>query len=414
MLVLNTWWNLRAFQRDMDFAVREKALGIQRSMTVWLASQAIDEAVLTEQLVAIAAQEPAIVSLSVMARQPTGVLAVVATTNNAYTEGDEKLVLNEMAAQQDEPFFTKTYDQFSAQNVWVAVAPFGDEDSAARGLLNLKVSGEVVESIVNRTSRDAMIILMVSIGLVVLLLVNHLHFFERALLVDKLKQIDQMKDDFISVASHELKTPLTAIAGCVMMLKKLPLAKEASEWVVMIDDSVSRLKELVNDLLNVSRIEQNRMDFVLTKVNSTEVVGAVIRQLTFTAQQKNLALAYEPENPPVLIMANGERYREVLVNLVGNAIKYTLKGGVRVYHTVEEKTVKLVVQDSGVGIAPENKEKLFTKFTRLYDEKTRDVPGTGLGLWITKEMVERMGGKIYVDSIVGQGTVFTVVLSRAV
>jgi two-component system phosphate regulon sensor histidine kinase PhoR len=325
------------------------------------------------------------------------------------------LFLNQLVWSQEESYFTKTYDPAIRQDVWMVISPVYDTQHQKIGLANFKVSTSAIDTVIDRTSRDAIVILFISVIAVILLIINHLRLFERSLMVDKLQQIDKMKDDFISVASHELKTPLTAIKGSVSIIRgnfKNNIPPELTEWFDMINDSVARLNDLVNDLLNVSRIEQNRLAFELSSVDSAAIITEVVNQLKFSAQTKSLQLIYQPSPVPLLVQANPNRFREVMVNLIGNAIKYTLTGSVTIREITEDKTIRFIIQDTGVGIAPEDKEKLFQKFSRVFNEKTRDVPGSGLGLWITKAMIERMNGKIYVDSVLDQGTVFTVVLNK--
>ena len=112
-------------------------------------------------------------------------------------------------------------------------------------------------------------------------------------------------------------------------------------------------------------------------------------------------------------MGNADRLREVLTNIVGNAIKYTPSGSVTISTTTERNKVQIIVQDTGIGIAPDDRKHLFQKFSRIQTDKTRDIPGTGLGLWITKQLIEQMKGSIFVDSVGGKGTTFTIVLLPA-
>jgi len=227
---------------------------------------------------------------------------------------------------------------------------------------------------------------------------------------DKLKEIDQMKDDFVSVASHELKTPLTAIKSYLYMVEK-EMAGQLPEKVVkrleIMKVSVGRLESLVHDLLNVSKLEQNKLDMSLSVVETNAVIQEIVDQLLPTAETKNLALVFEPTVENLKIMAQPDRLREVLINLIGNAIKYTPIGSVTVTRVIEKDKLQIMVKDTGIGIAPEDKAKLFQKFSRIKAEDHNEIPGTGLGLWITKKLVEKMKGEIYVDSIMEQGTVFT-------
>lgn len=415
-LVFNTWWNVRAFNRDSNFAVREQALAVQKTLATFLVQNDLESSWLQTTLENIRKTQTSITRISILKYTDNGEFLVLSSAGLGQNSVDEQLFLNQMAWTGKETFFTQSYDVENGRNVWIAVGPVLDDQGKAKALINLKISTETVDQIINRTTRDSVIVLVISVGVIILLLLNHLRFFERSMLVDKLKEIDKMKDDFISVASHELRTPLTAIKSGVSMIKEdfqQNIPSQIQEWFGIIDQSVARLNDLVNDLLNVSRLEQNRLDFVLTPVNADEMLKEIVSQLQFSAIEKKLQLNLELGNDTSLINVQADRLREVFTNLIGNAIKYTKQGKVTVSKIVEKSTVRYLVQDTGIGLAPEDKEKLFMKFSRIANDQTKDIPGTGLGLWITKTIVEKMKGKIFVDSILGQGTVFTVVFEKA-
>jgi signal transduction histidine kinase len=168
----------------------------------------------------------------------------------------------------------------------------------------------------------------------------------------------------------------------------------------------THLAGLVEDLLDVSRIEQGRMSMDLEELSPEEIVSEVVEQLHFEAEKKGLAFDYrKPAQPLPLIKVDKSRLKQVLINLCSNAIKYTPKGSVTVTTELdEENRVEIKITDTGLGMSAEAREKLFQKFYRVKTDDTRDIPGTGLGLWITKQIVELMSGKIYVDSIEKIGT----------
>lgn len=219
------------------------------------------------------------------------------------------------------------------------------------------------------------------------------------------KKLERTKDEFFAIASHELRTPLTAIRGSVSILKS-HYTKEMSEGDIptligFIDQSANRLIDIVNDFLNVSRIEQGRMTFNIEPFPIAELIAEVIHEINSLAEQKNIFLTFENKNRTLhLTLADRDRTKQVLVNLIGNAIKFTERGGVTV--NVEEKdhytTVR--VKDTGTGISQTNQKFLFRKFKQadeniLAHDSNR---GTGLGLYISKKFVENMGGMIYLES----------------
>lgn len=231
--------------------------------------------------------------------------------------------------------------------------------------------------------------------------------------------LERSKEEFFSIASHELRTPLTAIRGNIAMIKDLfrgqirePVMKEMIEDIYA---SSIRLINIVNDFLDASRLEQGRIQYKRASFNVAELTREAVRELTPLASQKGIFL--ESDNPGNLpqVLADRERVKQVIINLIGNALKFTAKGGIRVSFSLEAGMVKVSVADTGLGIPPENQRLLFHKFQQAGNNiLTRDVGGTGLGLYISKLMVEALGGKIFLErSEPGLGSVFSFTLPPA-
>jgi signal transduction histidine kinase len=223
-----------------------------------------------------------------------------------------------------------------------------------------------------------------------------------------------MKDDFISMASHELRTPVTGIKGYVSMILDGTygqVSDQVKTSLSIVENATDRLAVLVDDLLNVSRIEQGRIKITMEALNIAPIVKEIITELSVQAVAKKLELVYNPfqENfPPINI--DPERLKQILINLIGNAIKYTPKGRVEVIIAEKSrgKTLEIKIKDTGIGMSAKDREKLFQKFYRVQNAATKEITGTGLGLWITKQLVELMGGTIMVDSMENSGTQFTI------
>ena len=232
--------------------------------------------------------------------------------------------------------------------------------------------------------------------------------FQYALLARRLKEVDQMKDEFISMASHELRAPITAVRGYLSMIldgSVGPISESSKKILQVVADSSKRLADLVEDLLEVSRIEQGRMKMTLEPVDVQEIISASITELAISAKEKKLELQeqkWEGELPK--ISADKDRMRQIIVNLLSNAIKYTLSGSVAITTLVKEGFVEIRIRDTGIGMAAQEREHLFEKFYRVKNDKTAKIVGTGLGLWITKQLIEIQKGSIRVDSIENVGT----------
>jgi signal transduction histidine kinase len=231
-------------------------------------------------------------------------------------------------------------------------------------------------------------------------------------LYDKLKEVDEMKDEFISIASHELKTPMATIKGYInMMLEGLTgkIDPVARDHLIKVNDNVERLDILVSELLDVSRLEQERMQFDLQQVSLPKITEKVINNMMPYAKRKNLELIEEKfaQNLPNVFI-DPDRFEQVLTNLISNAIKYTSKGSVKVVYSLTDDYLLASVKDTGIGMSIKDMERLFEKFYRIKNEKTAEIPGTGLGLWLSKSIAEKMNCQLEVKSELGKGSDFTI------
>jgi signal transduction histidine kinase len=231
----------------------------------------------------------------------------------------------------------------------------------------------------------------------------------------KLKEAAEIKSQFLATMSHELRTPMNAIMGfSQLLLRQKTLAPPQIEMVNRIFDNSKNLLALINDILDFSKIEARRLDLKAERFSLPQVVSATVEELRSLAAQKHLTLESEIHIVNPWVINDRTRLRQVLINLLSNAIKFTDEGSVRVI--VEEKGERLMlsVQDTGVGIAPENIEHIFEEFRQLDQSIARRHPGTGLGLAITKSLVQMMQGSITVESKIGVGSTFQIQLPRQI
>lgn len=225
----------------------------------------------------------------------------------------------------------------------------------------------------------------------------------------RLKVLDKLKDEFVSLVSHELRTPLTAIKGYVwLMMNKKQEAEKQKTYIERVYASTERLIHLVNDMLNVSRIETGRMEFKFEKVDIVKLAVEVKEEVAARAAQKGVGITVA-DSKAFFVKADLEKTREVLLNIAGNALKFTPQGGkVRVEFAQEKGVIRTSISDTGVGIKKEDMGKLFVKFGRLSNtlSSISAIPGTGLGLFICKKIIEMSQGKIWVESEFGKGSTF--------
>jgi two-component system phosphate regulon sensor histidine kinase PhoR len=230
--------------------------------------------------------------------------------------------------------------------------------------------------------------------------------------VTKEREIDQMKSDFVSAVSHELRTPLTSIKGFAVTLRSNPKIEPElrHRFLGIIAEEADRLATLVEELLIMSRIESGRMVLGQEPVDLGALVRYAIDAFQPEADKRNVAL--EAEIPPDLAKPIGDRekIRVIVANLVENAVKFTSQGGtVRVRASQDQNEVRLEVADTGIGIPKAEQQRIFERFYRVRRPGHTE-PGTGLGLFIVREMVTLHGGHIEVDSAEGGGSVFSVFL----
>jgi sensor domain CHASE-containing protein/nitrogen-specific signal transduction histidine kinase len=235
--------------------------------------------------------------------------------------------------------------------------------------------------------------------------------------ITEAKKLERSKDEFFSIASHELRTPLTAIKGNTQMMQKYFSDKvNDKNFTGMLNDlyaSSIRLIEIVNIFLTTSRLEQGKIEFDIKPFDMNELLAVITNRMQTTAQARGLALNFKPSESPIMTLADKNRTEEVILNLISNSINYTEKGSVTISAIQKSDETQVSVEDTGKGISPNDQPLLFRKFQQINDTLyTRDVSrGTGLGLYISRLMIEAMKGKIYIErSEVYKGSVFTFTL----
>ncbi len=231
--------------------------------------------------------------------------------------------------------------------------------------------------------------------------------------VTERKQLDRQKSEFIFIASHQLRTPLTAIKWFIEMLLSGDageLQETQKKFLQNAFDSNERMIDLINDLLSVSRIESGTIELVPVSVDLGEMLESVIAEHLPLAAQKGVSLALL-KKPMPRIDVDPKLVRQVFMNLVSNAVKYTPKGGtVRVEAARDGAWLRFAVQDTGIGVPPEEQALLFTKFFRATNAARSDAEGTGLGLYVVKQIVELSGGALSFVSKPGEGSTFSFTL----
>lgn len=226
--------------------------------------------------------------------------------------------------------------------------------------------------------------------------------------------LEQMKDDFISIASHQLRTPLTGMAGYIDMIKSGDYGKVPSnllEAFSAIETSAERMRSLIEDLLNISRLDKKKDTNDLASLEVKEVINDILHECDGRKMQKNVSVEVHVDEAVPILTTDRIKLYESLKNLIDNAIKYSKHGGkVAITANFNNNKVEISVRDSGIGIPEDAQKKLFTKFFRADNVLTEHFEGTGLGLYYVKNAIAELGGEVTFTSKVGQGTTFVVTL----
>jgi PAS domain S-box-containing protein len=229
--------------------------------------------------------------------------------------------------------------------------------------------------------------------------------------VTREREVDRMKTEFVSLVSHELRTPLTSIKGFTQMVLEGDageINEEVQEFLGIALNNTDRLIALVNDLLDISRIESGRVQLKSEAVDLNAAVETVAATMQGKLREKEQQLAVSVDPAATCVTGDRDKLVQVLTNYVSNAHKYTEPGGsIRVVVSRQGDFARVAVSDNGHGIAPEDQARLFSRFYRVDNEMTREVGGTGLGLSIVKQLIELQGGEVGVQSELGAGSTFT-------
>lgn len=229
--------------------------------------------------------------------------------------------------------------------------------------------------------------------------------------ITKIKSLEKMRSDFVANVSHELKTPLTSIKGFSETLKYVEDKETRDKFLDIIYVESERLTRLINDILSLSELENKNISLNLEKIDVFDTLDEVFHIMEYAAKEKNISLELKCEVENLFINGDRDKFKQMIINLVDNAIKYTNPyGNVLIKGESENGKVKILISDNGMGIQEVHIPRLFERFYRVDKARSRDAGGTGLGLAIVKHIVMLLNGDIQVKSKVGEGTTFTIYL----
>ncbi len=221
---------------------------------------------------------------------------------------------------------------------------------------------------------------------------------------------NKAKSEFLAVMSHEIRTPLNGVIGFSQILESMPLNDKEKSFVIKIRQSGETLLSTINDILSLSKIEAGKIDIEKRPFDIRETINSSAEILSPKAGEKNIYIETKTNKLPEAIIGDETRIRQIIINLIGNAVKFTHKGGVNIEGRYDDGKLFIDVIDTGIGISPDNQKKLFQAFSQADSSTTRKYGGTGLGLVICKKLAELMGGHIKLSSKEGVGSTFSVMI----
>jgi two-component system phosphate regulon sensor histidine kinase PhoR len=231
--------------------------------------------------------------------------------------------------------------------------------------------------------------------------------------VTERKRLEEVRRDFVANLSHELRTPLTAIRGAVEALRGggVDAPQHAKRFLEIMERHVVRLQGLLDDLLNLARIESREAHPKREEIRGSQLAENVLASVAELASSRGIDLVSELPEQEITIRGDRQQLEQALVNLLDNAIKYTERGGtVTLRMDREGEKVRVLVKDTGIGIAPDHLPRIFERFYRADKARSRELGGTGLGLSIVKHIVQSHGGRVEVESFPGMGSTFRIIL----
>jgi signal transduction histidine kinase len=394
---------------DNQERLEKERIGLMQDIFVDFAPSFLNDPIFLEQRInSIKEQNDTITDFKVLKKKSKTAYEVIASLNKkevGMIDTDQTRVESYDFALSGKSLIFQTQKEDGRH--WLSVRSFlGTGTTTEQGIMYADISMASVDTLFNTNKEKAYIMLAFVILAIGFLLMRQAKVLDYAVLYKRLKEVDQMKDDFVSMAAHELRTPLTIIRGYTEMLTESKhLTEDDLKLTANIENSANHLNQLIGDILDVSRLQQGRLSFKLTPTQPVGIIDPIVESLKYTAKQKGLTLEYTKKEDGV-INVDVDRLKQILINVVGNAVKYTPTGGVTVTSYIDKDQYIVRVSDTGIGISAEDQKNLFARFYRVKSKETEDIRGTGLGLWITKEIITQMNGIIYVESIKGKGTDF--------
>lgn len=404
--------NFISIARDAQEKLIDVRIGSIQDVFSKFAYEYFDDPVeLGEKIKSVKAGNATILEFDVISLREEEAKIIASLDEERIGEAQDRHFLNDLAVASPHQSLT-VEESLGRERFFRTARAVLDDEGQVVGLLNTRQTLSRADQMIGESIRLSIIILVSMVFVVMVLFLRHARIIDYATLYRRIDQINKMKDEFISMASHELRSPLTIIRGYASVLKDAELDKEQEEFVDYINSQAKRLSTIIEDISFTSLIEQGRIRLEMELFDPEKMIKRSVESWRKIARQKGLDLVLEIKGSGQ-IRADENRLEQVLANIIGNAIKYTNKGKVKVEVSTGQGNLVIKVMDTGIGMTAEQQKNLFKKFYRVKSEETGKISGTGLGLWIVKRLLELMKGSISLESIKGRGTHVSIFLPLA-
>lgn len=348
-------------------------------------------------------QNPDLVRFSIFKlRSGTPELVVgVGDRFDVATYGD---IITLSSVRKDESILFEEYS--AGARHWIGVRTIVDLSGLPLYFITTDISMETLDALLNDKIQSAYISLAFIMLFVVILLWRQVRLLDYSRLYDELKKAHATMSLFVNMTAHELRTPLTAIKGYASMLSEdTALSTLQASYAKKIEVSSDTLIVLISDLLDLASLQSGKLKFAHDQIDLGDTILQTITLLQPLAKKSNLTLKNDfTHNGPFHIFGDEKRLVQVFTNIIGNSLKYTKEGTISISIKKIRHSYEIRVKDTGMGISADDQKRLFAPYFRVASSETNGISGTGLGMWITKRMIEEMGGAIDVESIKDVGT----------
>jgi signal transduction histidine kinase len=395
---------------NQDRLQKDKVGVIHDALVALAEATSINLPVIETQMRTLATNNPDIIDLQLLTITPEGVTPLIALDQTAIgiPETNAKPFSTAQLSTNESVIFEANEN---GVRYWYGYRSFTGADDTTYFLYTKQSLAGIDQLMASREFSAYVRLLLVYIFLLILA-VWHIRLTNYRYLYTEARQAIETKDLFTHMIAHELRAPLTAIRGYASLLKEHLTDTEPKEQAARIETSSERLIAIVNDLLDIARLQSRKLEVSYSAVDLNSVITEVVNEFTPIATAKDCRVLWTASESVQSIYADQKRVHQILTNIISNAIKYTEHGIISVTTEAHRSTIEVRVKDTGTGISSIDQKKLFAPFFRTQDAEASTTTGTGLGMWITKELIELMGGTIGVESMQGVGTQIVMTFPR--